>query len=128
MQRKIFLISAVILVSMIAFTSCSNLRADVIGVYDLVKNKSQYTVSDLQFEKRYTANKYVGIVTGLVYKKTENINKPYVIVNVDFLDKDGEIVDKKSMTLDTAGINVGEKRSFEIKTDKEFETYRYYLK
>jgi hypothetical protein len=69
----------------------------------------------------YTAN-----VSGSIIKGAEGITDPYVIIVVDFFDK-GKLVDTKTSTLNVEDLKVSEDRKFQVKTNKKFTSYRYYL-
>jgi hypothetical protein len=103
------------------------LQINILGIFDIDKHESLYTIDQVMLEEGVEDSLYTGIVRGVVYKDKEDIEIPYVIVGVDFY-YNGYLVDTKTTTLDTSGIKVGETRNFEVQTSEYFTEYKYYLR
>lgn len=129
MKHKKGIFHSLVVTAMIfsaGFISNGYLKVDILGAFDFIKNRSDYSVTDVKIESKETNNEFSSKVIGYIYKGKKEIKEPYVVVTVEFYDN-GKVVDKRSQTLDTAGLNVGDKRKFEVYTTKSFTDYKYYL-
>lgn len=98
------------------------LQADILRILDV----RSYTVKNVSYNIGDKNAKELSAVSGYVFKDKDQIERPYVIVIVDFY-KNGKVVDSKSTTIETQSLRAGDKRKFEVMTDVTFDEYKYHL-